>query len=245
MIKKTVRNPTQGLKTAKTLIYKYVDKKTALFLSGGTTPKLLYEVLAKEKKLNPGVVVLIDERYGLPFHLNSNEKMIRDTGLLSYLEGKKIPFYSILRLHPEGVASELAIEYDKAVRGLFTKFRKRIAIMGIGEDGHTAGLPPGIKNSTHSTSSGLMLSEVEASKLKIQNYVTEIKDFPGEFKERITLTFKALSKMDLLIILVFGFAKQRALKLMFEKGSKEEVPARFYTEPGISEKTILITDQKV
>ena len=51
--------------------------------------------------------------------------------------------------------------------------------------------------------------------------------------------------MDLLIVLVFGSAKQTALKLMFTQGLIEEIPARFYTKQGIAKKTILITDQKV
>jgi 6-phosphogluconolactonase/glucosamine-6-phosphate isomerase/deaminase len=34
-----------------------------LFLSGGSTPKTLYEILAKEQKLKAGAVALIDERF--------------------------------------------------------------------------------------------------------------------------------------------------------------------------------------
>jgi len=205
-----VNNPKQGIEVAKRILYKTVDPKTALFLSGGTTPKPLYKALAEEKKLHVGAVAMVDERYGAPLHKNSNERMIRETGLLV--------------LHPRG-----AKQYDKTVRGLFAKFEKHIAIMGIGEDGHIAGLP----------------AKSQISNLKSQNYVIGISDFPGEFKERITLTFKALSEMDLLIVLVFGSEKKNALKLMFTQGSEEEIPARFFNLPDIAKKTIVITDQKI
>ena len=242
-----VQNSKQGLETAKRLIYKIVESKTALFLSGGTTPKPLYKSLAKEKKLHVGAIAMVDERFGQPNH-HSNERMIRETGFIDYLSAKNVPFYSILgqslgvkqrrpggvnreRRHLEGV-SIIAKEYDRKVKGLLSSFPKSVAIMGIGEDGHIAGLPE-----KSQISSGDRL-------IKSQTYVIGIDDFPGEFKERITLTFNALSKMDLLIVLVFGSAKKTALSLMFAKGA-EEIPARFYTKPTISEKTILITDQKV
>jgi len=277
VIIETVQNPIQGLTSAKRLLYKHVDRKTALFLSGGSTPKQLYVSLAQEEKLNPGAVALVDERYGPPFHSNSNESMIKETGLIDYLTSQKIPFYGILQgshrhsgkrsasrismvqrdsgqavRRPELTAEwarmtleNVAEDYDKKVKQLLSHFSKHIAILGIGEDGHIAGLPAKYQISTHSTSSGLMLSEVEASNLKSQKYVTEIRDFPGELKQRITLTFKALSQMDLLIVLVFGSEKQSALNLMLTLGLEEEIPSRFFKRPDIAKKTILITDQKV
>jgi 6-phosphogluconolactonase/glucosamine-6-phosphate isomerase/deaminase len=224
-----VKSPTLGLKIAKALLYKHVDLKTVLFLSGGTTAKPLYQDLAREKKLHPGAVAYVDERYGPSLHPNSNEKMIKETGLIDYLASQKIPFYPILRLHPKGVASDFAKSYNKKIKYLLEHFSKRISIMGIGEDGHIAGLP----------------AKVKSSKLKVKSYVAEIRDFPGKFKQRITLTFKALSQMDLLIVFVFGSAKKKALNLMFTQGSVEEIPARFFKLSDVAKKTILITDQKV
>lgn len=224
-----VHGSTPGVELAKREIYKIIDERTALFLSGGSTPKHLYQILTKERKLKVGAVAMVDERFGLPFHQNSNEKMIRETGFLSYLEEKKIPFYSILRFHPKGVASDIARDYDEVIQGLFKKFQKRVAILGIGADGHVAGIPP----------------RSEKLKVKSEKFAAEIDNFPGEFKKRITLTLNALSKMDSLMVLVFGEEKREALKLLFSKGSIAEVPARFFKTPEISQKTLLITDQKV
>ena len=219
---KVVRDPNSGVDYLKKLLYSHIDSKTALFLSGGKTPRNAYSKLAFEQKINPGAVAMVDERVGIKNYQNSNRKMIKEAGLLSYLEKKKIPFYPISRLQ----------NYNEKVKYLLENFSKSVAIMGIGEDGHTAGLPSGISNFKFPISND-------------EDLVIRINNFPGEFRERITLTFKALSKMDLLIVLVFGLAKKKALKLMFGKGSMEEIPARFFTKPQISKKTILITDQKI
>lgn len=224
----TVENPQKGTSKASDILNKNTDGKTALFLSGGLTPRLLYKLLTKEKKLSVGAVGMVDERYGDPYHKNSNEKMLKDSGLLNYFKNKNIPFYGILRSNQD--LENTALRYDKVVENLFAKFERKISILGIGEDGHTAGLP---------------LRRVQSSGFKVQSYVESVSNFPGEFKERITLTFKALAQIDLLIILVFGSDKKKALKMMFEEGLVEQIPARFYVKPEISSKTLLITDQKI
>lgn len=217
---RVVKDSKAGVTYLKKLLYSLVDSKTALFLSGGKTPKDAYSQLVLEQKINPGAVAMVDEREGKPMHENSNEKMISETGFLSYLEKNEIPFYSILRF---GTA------YNEQVKYLLEHFSKKAAIMGIGEDGHTASLPAGVKS----------------KKLKVKSYVINIDNFPIEPKERTTLTFRALSEMDLLIILAFGKNKKEALRKMFKKGSIDEIPARFYTRKDIVKKTILITDQKI
>ena len=229
-----VKSSSEGVMRAKEILEKTVSKDTALFLSGGRTPKELYEEIAKEATLTPGAVGQVDERYGKKWHENSNELMIKNSGLIAYLDNINIKFYPILqsaRLHPKGVGIEnTALQYDKTVRDLFKNFQKSIGILGIGADGHIASIPAG-KN--------------QESRIKNQDYVESINNFPAEQEERITLTFKGLSKLDLIVVLVFGQDKKEALEKMFEKGSEEEVPARFYLRPEIAQKTLLITDQTV
>ncbi|MCL5434937.1 MAG: 6-phosphogluconolactonase [Patescibacteria group bacterium] len=240
-----VKNPKEGFEVCKNLLYKNVSKTSVLFLSGGSTPKFLYEILAKEQKLSVGAVAMVDERYITSSKIipiksgqkskiggsleGTNEKMISDTGLVSYIENHA-RFYPILQKNEniEGTA----LRYDDTVRYLFNYFRKSVGILGIGADGHTAGLSAGIDN----------------SEFIIQNksdLVTSLNNFPGEYKERITLTFLGLSKLDLIIVLAFGKEKNKALKLTFKEGSVEEVPARFLLQKGIAEKTILITDRSI
>jgi 6-phosphogluconolactonase/glucosamine-6-phosphate isomerase/deaminase len=74
--------------------------------------------------------------------------------------------------------------------------------------------------------------------------VTSFNNFPAEQRERITLTFLGLSKLDQIIVLVFGKDKKKALKLMFQDSSLAEIPSRFLTQPEITNKVTLITDQE-
>ncbi len=235
MEKIRVENSQKGIEAAKDRLYKIVDRKTVLFLSGGSTPKTLYEILSKEGKIKPGAVVMVDERYGEPFHHQSNEKMIKETRLVQYLKNQNIAFYPILQ--KEKLQEQTSKDYDENVRYLLTFFPKSAAILGIGEDGHTAGIAPNRKDFTNPIfqQKNLFVSEFSDSKNMEE----------GGFGKRITITFDALSKIDFLIILAFSESKKKALGLMFKDGSIEEVPARFFTRPEISSKTLLITDQKV
>lgn len=240
----TVSDASEGIILAKDILYQLSDKKTLLLLSGGKTPKAFYETLAKEEKLETGAVGLIDERYGPKMHLDSNEWMIQKTGLLGYLTYQHIPFYPILQenRHP-GVPMAIGaigsqslanttLQYDETLRFLLGGFSKSIGILGIGLDGHTAGIPAKVQ-----PSSRLHLNK--------HTYVTYYDNFPGEYKQRITMTFLGLSMLDIMLVLVFGEDKKSALQAMFAQGSEEEIPARFFKRPHIAQKTLLITDQKV
>ncbi|OGQ39171.1 MAG: hypothetical protein A2W61_00420 [Deltaproteobacteria bacterium RIFCSPLOWO2_01_44_7] len=98
-------------------------------------------------------------------------------------------------------------------------FPKSIAILGVGKDKHTASL----------------LEDWVPSKDEENLLVTQLKDFPGEFKERTTLTLFGLSMIDLLLVLVFGEDKKGVIKS----------PPSFFRRENISNKTLLITDQKL
>lgn len=215
---RVVKNLEEGTQIALKILYEKVDEKTVLFLSGGNTPKALYKKIAEYKSLEVGAVAMVDDRY--TFHQQySNEIMIGQSGLISYLNSKNIAFYKILEF---GLSRQkTAEEYDETVRFLLTHFPKSVAILGIGADGHTAGIPAGIEN--------------EELRTKNQNYVSEFDSFPTEPKDRVSLTFTALSMIDCLIVLVFGEDKKEVVKNLPE----------FYKREDISKKTILITDQEV
>ncbi|MEK9178828.1 MAG: 6-phosphogluconolactonase, partial [Patescibacteria group bacterium] len=71
----SLKKPQDCEEAAKKLIYANTDGKTALFLSGGSTPKRLYEIFAEDGSLSVGAVGMVDERYGKKWHEPSNEKM--------------------------------------------------------------------------------------------------------------------------------------------------------------------------
>lgn len=225
-----VSDSNAGAQLAYDLLLSSTDRKTVLFLSGASTPMPLYEIFAKDVMndggLDAGAVAMVDERYGKPYHQESNELAIKNTGFLKFLDSRDIPFHQVL-----GLASreELAQEYDQTVRMLLQQFPKSAAVLGMGADGHTAGLPAGIQD----------------LKLKTRNLVEEFDNFPGPQRERITLTFEGFSQIDFLLVLVFGEEKKKALELMFAEGPEEEIPARFFKREEIAKKTLFITDQKI
>jgi 6-phosphogluconolactonase/glucosamine-6-phosphate isomerase/deaminase len=244
-----VKNSKEGFEVCKKLLYKIVSKDTVLFLSGGSTPKGLYEILAKEQKLTVGAVAMVDERYFSKFKIQNsklpegtNELMIEQAGLIRYLQKAGVRFFTVIN---NKNIEETTKDYDETAHFLFNHFKKSVAILGIGADGHTAGIPARSQN----------------SKFKIQNSKTDLvtffTDFPAGQKERITLTFSGLSKFDQIIVLAFGEEKKKALKQMFEdarlqtpersdggQGSIAQIPARFLVQE-LSDKVVLITDQSV
>ncbi len=228
----SVKNPQKGFEIVSEVLSTVLDKKTVLFLSGGKTPKELYELLSKEQKLHPGAVALVDERYGEKFHENSNELMMRNAGLLTYLSRENIQFYPILEKDKN--LEQTAKDYDETLRYLFNYFQKSVAILGVGLDGHTAGLP---------ASPSLWREKI--TKESSSRLAVDYDDSEGFYNKRVTMTFPALSMIDVLIVLVFGKDKKKALKLMFSDGTVEEVPSRFLQQEDIAPKTLFITDQKV
>lgn len=236
----TVENPQKGILLANNILRKIINANTVLYLSGGSQ-KTLYSMLASEQKIKPAAIAMVDERFGPPYHTISNELTVKNTGFIDYLKKQNIPFFSALR---EGASrQEAAHSYNKTVGKLFSKFSRHVAILGLGVDGHIAGLAPN-------------RADFQNPLFKSQSFAGEFHDPkpmsqdgnpspPNGFGERITLTFEGLSRMDTLLLIGFGENKKEAFEKMFTGGSREEVPGRFLLEPDIAQKTILITDQKV
>ena len=223
--------PQEAFSTLHSLFESLVTPQTLLFLSGGKTPIPFYSSLSQTQTFHPEKVYMVDERYGGKFHEESNEAMMRDTGLLASLEEKKIPFVPILH-HLALSLEETGKSYNEQVKDAMKTSSKKVALIGIGPDGHIAGIAP---------NRGDFLSPLFS--LSDDVLVSSFTDFNGQFGRRITLTFSALSQMDHLIVLVLGENKQYALKRMREGGREEELPATFLMRPEVSEKVILITDQ--
>lgn len=218
--------------TISEILEKFCDLKTALFLSGGNTPKKLYEYIANEKKLKVGAVGQVDERFGEKNHKKSNELMIKETGLLDYFENSNLRFYPMI---DEGADIETASKnYDEALRFILKYFPKSVGIMGLGQDGHTAGIPA--------------IPEISKKMIEDGSSLVSFYDAP-EYGPRITMNYHAISVLDLIIVLVLGQGKREILNQMFKfNGEQEEIekfPAKFYLKPEIASKTILITDQIV
>ena len=118
-----------------------------LALSGGTTPRSVYELLAGEEFREdidwPNVHIFFgDERMVPPDSPESNYRMAYEA-LLSRVP---IPPENIHRIDGLGDAAANASAYELEMRGLFGDVewpRLDHVLLGMGDDGHTASLFPG------------------------------------------------------------------------------------------------------
>ncbi len=110
-----------------------------LGLSGGGTPKPVYELLGKEqidwKKVK---IFLTDERYISPGHLESNERMIRQT-LLAHA---KIPGENICFPDTTLPIDECMANYTHGLKEQWSEHLADLIILGMGIDGHITSLFP-------------------------------------------------------------------------------------------------------
>jgi len=167
----------------------------SLVLTGGTTPRLLYGMLAG-MPVEWGRVSLLfgDERCVPPTHPESNYRMAKETLL------NRIDAGAVLRIPGELGAEEAAELYDAAVGRMQPL---DLVLLGIGEDGHCASLFPG-----HPA-------------LDATGWAVPVHDAPKPPPDRVSLTLGCLRNARRVIFLVTGSGKADA----FRRAQKGEVPA--------------------
>ena len=216
-----VKNREDGNKKAHDILKKLVDNKALLALSGGTSVD--YRVILDQNDINPGAICVVDERYGKPFHKDSNELLLKKQGVKDFADKECIESHKILKGKD---FLETAKIYEKEIEDLFKKFKKKVGVMGIGANLHTAGI---FSYSVAAKSPNFVEAEVAEDK----------------FPKRITLTLKALGEFTNFVILAFGKEKKEALKKVLDEkeNDMQKYPAIFYRKSKIQ--SYLITDQSV
>ena len=135
-----VKNRNEGNRKTHDILKKLVDNKTLLALSGGTSVDYRLMLAATEDtKILPGAICVVDERYGKPFHKNSNELLLRNQGVKDFADRECIESHKILKGKD---FLETAKIYEKEIEDLFKKFKKKVGVMGIGANLHRAGIFP-------------------------------------------------------------------------------------------------------
>jgi 6-phosphogluconolactonase len=176
-----------------------VSKRFGLCLSGGSTPKRVYELLADSgASLDWQKVHLFwgDERFVPADHRDSNFRMARE----ALIDHVPIP---AAQVHPVPTNSaspeEAAASYEATLQGFYgskTLDPERplfdVTLLGLGEDGHTASLFRVTK----------ALDERDA-------WVTSIVGVKPE--PRISLTYPALQSSNVIVFIVSGAKKRDIL----------------------------------
>ena len=181
------------------------NKKVLLIIAGGSNIPILKAVFdLLEFELTSNIdIILSDERFGPSDYQESNFVKLIKYGF----DKKKANFINILTNQDIKTSTRLL---EKEFVQKSQKANIIIAQLGIGEDGHIAGILPNSKA------------------LDSNDYVVNFKcpDF-----ERITLSFKALKKIDIAIVAAYGAKKKKALKnLKNLKLPLNEMPSRILQE---------------
>ncbi len=169
---------------ARTLMQRIDAGARKIALSGGNTPKPLYQLLGQEEKLReiPIAWVVVDERYVTIDDPQSNAGMIEKT-----LKPQRL-----VRFKTElGDPARTAEEFEREFRPLNPL---DIVLLGMGDDGHTASLFP-----------GTLALNVE-DRLATEVFVPELNAW------RVTLTKPVLRAAGLRIVLATGASKRPILQ---------------------------------
>ncbi len=180
--------------------------KVLLLLSGGSAVKL-YKIITYHLSLisyNNLAIAQLDERFQPVNNNDANANSIGKTGLWKVCKKRNIPYYLVSQ---EGTLKESAEKYDQTISKLFKEYTYKLAVLGIGEDAHTAGLLPGYEKIWN------VDSFIVGYKLK-GNGQNGLRDLicPEMFKQRITITPKALAQLDQAIVVAVGEKKREALR---------------------------------
>ncbi len=187
----------------------------ALALSGGSTPRSLYNLLATNARNSlPWDKMFFffgDERHVPPTDKDSNFKMANE----AMLSKVPVPQENIFRVPAENPDAAAAAEaYDQTLRKFFALDPGQLPLfdlilLGLGPDGHTASLFPGTA------------ALQEKSKLVVANWVEKFNTY------RITFTIPVLNTGRRVAFLVSGTDKAPALQAVLQSDAPgEQYPAK-------------------
>ncbi len=180
-------------------------------LSGGSTPKALYSILAKPsfaRRLDWSKVHFLfgDERGVPPSHHDSNYAMANEV-LFSPL---RISSALIHRMRGEDAPETAAAQYENTLRSLTATApgqwpRLDLVLLGMGDDGHTASLFPG------------MASLTEGTRWVVPSVAPQIP------RARLSLTLGVINHASVILFLVTGPNKAHVLRRVIERQPTDPV----------------------
>ncbi len=169
----------------------------SLVLSGGSTPRRTYELLAGDRcsksiEWEKVHVFWGDERCVLQGDPRSNERMARE----KFLDRVPIPPEQIHPIRCAPSPQQAAREYESILKAFFGDRSPAFdtVLLGLGEDGHTASLFPGSRALKEET-----------------RWIMEGNSGKDDF-QRVTMTARLINSSALVIFLVVGGNKTKILR---------------------------------
>jgi len=203
---------TEGVEQASQAIFANIsgrlrDGKTVLWLvSGGSAVASQVQIMQQLQAALPQAlanltVLPVDERYGVKSHESSNTFQMQTAGFSpgaaywpDILEGN-LPL------------SETVSHYSMVASDALAAAEYVVATLGMGADGHTAGILPGSPAVTDTTST--------------------VVGYSWSDYERMTLGVPALLQIDAAYVLAYGESKKSALERLYKNDEPVELlPAK-------------------
>jgi len=171
-----------------------------LALSGGKTPRTVYQALAlRECRWPKWIITFGDERCVPPDDSQSNYRMASEALLMLVSPGE------VFRIQGEIDPETAAAQYNSTLKALADRFGEErythdLVLLGLGDDGHTASLFPGTA----------ALNETE--KDVVSNFV------PKFNASRITFTYPQINTARRVTFLVNDPKKEEVIQKVLEGG---------------------------
>jgi 6-phosphogluconolactonase len=164
-----------------------------LALAGGETPRGVYAAMSTDLPWDKVWITFGDERCVPPDDVDSNYKMAREALL------DRVPAAHVFRIRGEVSQEQAAAEYEQllateAARTGEARYVHDLILLGMGEDGHTASLFPGM----------------ETLRETVRNVVPAFGPKPPP--QRVTMTLPLLNAARKVFFLAKGVGKAEILR---------------------------------
>jgi 6-phosphogluconolactonase/glucosamine-6-phosphate isomerase/deaminase len=223
-------NPAEALGAAISDLFERSSGNEILFLVAGGSSLAVLEYIVDDNISSQMTVAVTDERVSDDLDIN-NYAQLQATSFWNKLVANDA--YSIPTELLGRNSKELSDAFDAALRKWREDFPKGLVVglYGIGEDGHTAGILPGVYSNADFD-----------SRYQGARYVEEFESVgKGAFPFRVTTTLSFMRDVvDVGYFFVRGETKAKALKATLSaEGSVYETPARIVHE---MKKAFVFTD---
>ena len=208
------------------------DGLATVALSGGSTPKVLYALLADEPAFRERLpwaqthFFFGDERTVPPDHKDSNFRMAKEA-MFDKL-GDRLPAANVHRIHgEEAEPAKAAADYGREILAFTGHERPRfdLVLLGMGPEGHTASIFPGTTPLRETTP-------------VVSVYVEKMSTY------RVTFTPPLLNNAKAILFLVAGQDKAETLAAVLEGPAEpDRLPVQGMNCNGTGGETLWLLDQ--